>query len=185
MRVSWVVADGTVLGPEVDIERFKNIGPVWGSWRTWRNCGTDNAICNDVGQARDLLRRKFNDHCNFYVPKESFVDLDRPPGVKLFDGKFTFEIDNPDEIIALHLAASQSDIILLLGFDWTEKTKIEDRLLEHRANNYRLGVEQVISDNSKTQWVLIDHPEEIRKDLTKFENLTQDSLENVLAMLDA
>ena len=185
MKVCWVVADNTILDHTVDLEQLKNVGSVWGSWKTWRNCGTDNAICNEIGQARDLIKRGFQTKCNFYVPKSLFVDLDRPDNVKLYAGEFTFEIDCPEEVIALNLVASNFDIVLLLGFDWTEKPKLEDRLLEHRAHNYRLAIDNVITDNPDTQWVLVNHPGKVSKALSKKDNLTQDTLENVLAMLDA
>ena len=113
--------------------------------------------CSDVGRARDLLQREFQKRCNFYVPEDAYVDLERPAGVKLFGGKFTFEIDRPDELIAMNLAASQNDIILLLGFDWQPKPKRADRLEEHRAQNYRTGVAHAIKDNPETQWVLVNH----------------------------
>lgn len=120
MRINWVVADSTVIAPDVDINTLKDIASIWGSWRTWRGCGTDNVICNDAGKARELLKRNMNEMCNMYVPETMYVELDRPKAVRLFGGKFTFEVDNQDELIAMQLVASQSDIVLLLGFDWTK-----------------------------------------------------------------
>lgn len=183
MNISWVVADDTFLAPDINIEQLKGVGSIWGSWKTWRSCQTDNVICSDIGQARELIQRNFNNICNFFVPKDAFVDLDRPPKVQLFDGKFNFEIDRPDELITLHLAASRSDIVLLLGFDWQPKDKKPDRLQEHRAQNYYMGVKHVIKDNPTTQWVLIDHPDSILTELVKLDNLTRDTLANVLEML--
>ena len=111
--------------------------------------------------------------------------LDQPPRVRLYDGKFPDDIEQADEIVSLHLAAGISDIVLLLGFDLGEKPKNPNKLLEHRAHVYRTLVKHAIEDNPEVQWVLVDHPGAIRKDLSKKDNLTQDTLENVLAMLDA
>ena len=183
MRISWVVADGTVLDHDVNVEQLKDIGSIWGSYQTWRGCGTDNAVCSDAGHARNLLQREFQKLCNFYVPEDAYIDLDRPQGVKLFGGKFTFEIDHPDELIAMNLAASQNDIILLLGFDWTTKPKRADRLEEHRAQNYRSGVKHAIKDHPDVQWVLINHSELLIDDLNGLDNITVDTLPNVLEML--
>ena len=185
MKIAWVLADDTVLDHSVDIEKLKSIGSIWGSWRTWRGCSTDNVICNDVGKARDLLMRKFNDLCNFYVPRSAFVDLDRPANVNLFEGEFTFDVDRQDELIALHLASSQNDIVLLLGFDWAKRPKNTDRLVEHRAQNYRTTVKHAIKDTPTAQWVLVDHSSELMSELSGLDNLTQDSLTNVLEMLSA
>lgn len=183
MNISWVVADDTFLDPDIDIERLKQIGSIWGGWKTWRSCQTDNVICSDVGRARELIQRNFNNICNFFVPKDAFVELDRPTGVQLFDGKFTFEIDHPDELISLHLASSRSDIVLLLGFDLQPKDKKPDRLEEHRAQNYRTGIKHAIKDNIETQWVLVNHVDALITELNGLENLTQDTLANVLELL--
>lgn len=185
MRIAWVLADDTVLDHTVDVEKLKTVGSIWGSWRTWRGCSTDNVICNDDGKARDLLMREFNKLCNFYIPRTSFVDLDRPAGVNLFEGVFTFDVNRQDELIALHLAASQNDIVLLMGFDWKQQPKNPDRLAEHLAQNYRSTVKHAIKDNPQVQWVLIDHPETLMSELKNLDNLTQDSLTNVLEMLSA
>jgi hypothetical protein len=183
MKIVWVVADNTILDHDIDIEQLKSIGSIWGSYQTWRGCGTDNAICSDISQARSLLQREFQKHCNFYVPEDAYVDLDRPANVKLFGGKFTFEIDHPDELIAMQLAASQADIVLLLGFDWQPKPKQENRLEEHRSQNYRTGVKHAIKDNPTIQWVLINHSETLIDELKGLDNLSLDTLPNVLSML--
>ena len=111
MQVNWVFADGHQLDPAIDIEKLKSIGPTWGSWRTWRSCGTDNVICHDRSKAEELLTRSFQTSCNFYIPKKYYQELNRPAGVKLYEGDFTQELDHIEDIIALHLIASTSDIV--------------------------------------------------------------------------
>lgn len=183
MKISWVVADNIVLDPTLDITKIKDIGPIWGSWRTWRSCSTDNVICYDKEKAVELLERQFQTLCNLYLPDSAYQFLNRPAGVKLFGGDFTQDISNKDEVVALHLAASTSEIVLLLGFNWQPEPKLEDRLDEHRAYIRRQLIKHAISDNQNTQWVLIDHKADLMPELDDLPNLTQDTLKNVISML--
>jgi hypothetical protein len=184
MNINWVLADNTIMDPMADIEAMKKIGPLWGSWRTWRGCQTDNVICHDVDKAADLTARSFQSGCNFYIPNENFIILDRPDGVKLYEGKFVDTVQ-PEEIIGMHLAASVSDIVLLLGFDWAEKAKTDDKLLGHRQHVYSTLVKHCIEDNPEVQWVLVDHPQPVMKMLSKLENLTKDTMSSALSLLDS
>jgi hypothetical protein len=84
------------------------------------------------------------------------------------------EVGHQEEIIAMHLAASVSDIVLLLGFDWSQLSQ----------QHYAGLVSQVIRDNAKTQWVLIDHPGKPHETMTNLSNLTQDTLSGVLTLLE-
>jgi hypothetical protein len=121
--------------------------------------------------------------CNFYVPNSIYVDLKRPQGVKLYEGTFVHDVNNQEEIVSLHLTAGLSDIVLLLGFDFSEQPKLSDKLEEHRAHNYRSLVKQAIKDNPTVQWVAVDHQLDFRKDLLELENLTKDTMDNVIGML--
>ena len=183
MNIAWVLADSATFDPDIEIERLKKIGSFWGSWRTWRGCQTDNVICNDYAKVTDLLKRNFQQKCNFYLPKQYYQSLNRPDRVRLYEGTFVHDVDNQDEIVAMHLAASNNDIVLLLGFDLSEPNTNTDKLLEHRARNYRGLVRQVIKDNSHVQWVLVDHAGSIMKDLTDLENLVIDNMKSVLSLV--
>lgn len=185
MRINWVVADATVLPPDVDINALKNIAAIWGGWRTWRGCSTDNVICADAGKTRELLKRNMNEMCNMYIPSSMYAELDRPRGVRLYEGQFTFEIDNKDELISIQLVSGQSDIVLLLGFDWTQRPLSTDRLAAHRARNYRRFVKDTIESTPDVQWVLVDHDGEIMPELAEFANLTKDTLDNVIELLSS
>lgn len=183
MKVNWVLADSLVLDPMADLDAMKNCGSLWGSWRTWRSCQTDNVICHNMAKADELIKRSFNTVSNFYIPESVYVSLNRPESVNLYKGDFVHDVDQQEEIVAMHLALAGSDIILLLGFDLTEPVKNPDRLAEHRAHNYRQLVRQVIAANEQIQWVLVDHPGPIMKEMSSLENLSQDSLGNVLRLL--
>ncbi len=85
----------------------------------------------------------------------------------------------------MHLAASVSDIVLLLGFDWQEQEKNPDKLIEHRAHVYRTMVKHVIEGNPEIQWVLVDHPGDIMKSMSKIPNLVKDTMDTALSLLDS
>ena len=185
MNICWVLADNTVLDPTLDITVLKDIGPIWGSWKTWRAYSTDNVVCHEQGQAVDLIKRYFPIICNFYIHNDAYQFLNSPPNVKLYQGQFPDQINNPDEIIAMHLSASQTDIVLLIGFDWTKKPKLSDRLQEHHAHVYRTLVKHTVQNNPTVQWVLIDHAPELMLELKDLPNLTQDSLASVIKLLSS
>ena len=183
MRVNWVIASGHQLDPTVDPDQLKSVGSLWGSWRTWRACSTDNVICNDFAKSRELLDRAFQAVCNFYVPRKFYQDLDRPVGLKLYDGEFGQDVDHLEDIVAMHLAASVSDIVLLLGFDFGEIKLPEDRLKKHKVNNWHGLIRSIISADHRIQWVVVDHPSELDKSYQNLPNLTCDTMTNALKLL--
>lgn len=180
MNINFVLSNSAEIDPVIDLQRVKDLGSFWGGWRTWRSCQTDNVICYDLAKSKELIDREFYKICNFYIPNSVYATLDRPTGVKLYEGDFAHDLDNHEDIVSMHLATANSDIVLLIGFDLQEPIKLEDRLAEHRATNYRNLVRQVIVDNPKIQWVVLDHPAEFRKDLQTLPNLGRDTLVNIL-----
>jgi len=184
MRINWVLSEHTQLDPLTDTEAMKDLGSFWGSWRTWRTYQTDNVICHDQKRAVEFLKRNFQNTCNFYIPNSVYVSLDRPEGVNLYDGDFKDDTVQSEDIVAMHLTSSVSDIVLLVGFDISEKPKNPDRLAQHRAAVYLHMIKKVILDNPQVQWVLVDHPADLRDDFAEIPNLTKDSLESALSLAD-
>lgn len=182
MRINWVFASGYQLDPTIDIDRVKSVGATWGSWTTWRSCSTDNVICYDFDKCRDLLNRAFQTVCNFYVPKKLYQDLNRPVGVKLFEGDFLQDLDHREDIIALHMTATISDIVLLLGFDLSTPISLSDPMANHRIKNYHGLLNHVIR-TSDCQYVVIDHHNDLDKAYKNLPNLTTDSLSGALELL--
>ena len=183
MNINWVLANNIDLDPTVELSKIKNIGSLWGSWRTWRTCQTDNVVCHNGVKAKELIDKRFPTACNFYIPMAVFEALKNPKQVRSYGGDFNHDIHEQDEIVAMHLAATVSDVVLLLGFDWTARplpADPEEKLLRH---NYINLVREAINGNPDTQWVLIDHPGEIMPELSQLSNLTQDTLSNVFGML--
>ena len=183
MRINWVVASTYQLDPAVDADAIKNIGPVWGSWRTWRSCATDNVICHESSRAHDLVARNFQTDCNFYIHEANFVKLGRPPGIRVYGGDFLQEVDSIEDVIALHLAAAQSDIVILLGFELTGIKGIDDTFELHKKKNYHGLVRGVIAAHPETQWVAVDHDKKLDKNYQTLANLTCDTFKNVLQLL--
>lgn len=180
MRISWVLANNVNINPAIDLEKLKAIGPFWGGWRTWRSYQTDNVICHEESEARDLLGKNFHSRCNMYLPEKVYQSIDRPSGIKLYQGTFHELVDNPDEIVSMHLASTVSDVILLAGFDVSPKSNL-DKLATHKWHNYVQYFYHILLQNPELQWVLLDHLGNIESVLKKVPNLQFDTLENVLA----
>ncbi len=182
MIINWVLATSLDLDPAIDIQNLKDIGSIWGSWKTWRSCQTDNVICHDLRKCQELIKRNFQQKCNFYIPNAHYISLDKPALIKVYEGEFQHDIEHHEDIVSMHLAASQADIVLLLGFDFTEPAILPDKLQQHRAHNYRSLAKQAMINNAQTQWVLVDHPGKVMKDWNTLDNLTVDTMSNVLGL---
>jgi hypothetical protein len=182
MNISWVLADSAIADPAVNIVELKRLGALWGSWRTWRAWQTDNVICYDQSKTAELIKRNFQNNCNFYIPNSVYTSLDRPDGVRLYAGEFVHDVDRQEEIVAIHLAATTSDIVLLLGFDLTELEPNPDRLLGHKAHHHRNLIRQAVKDYAHVQWVVVDHLGKLDPNLTNLDNISTDTLQAVLAL---
>lgn len=180
MKITWSLADSAHLNPAINIDTIKNIGPLWGGVKTWREWSTDNVVCHELQTARDLVSRNFHTRCNMYLPSTAFQDVDRPNGVKLYNGEFHQAVDNPNDIVSMHLAAVGSDIVILVGFELGTKNLEHDKLAKHKWHNYKNYIKHIILGNPNVQWVLLDQTAEIDKDLENLPNLLFDTLDNVL-----
>lgn len=182
MNISWVFADDVEIDPTQDVAELKRIGAFWGSWRTWRAYQTDNVICHDQAKAAELLKRRFQTYCNFYIPEQVYNNLERPEGVRLYAGEFVHDVDREEELVAMHLAATTSDIVLLLGFDLTKLQPNSDKLLANRAQHHRNLIRQALTDYNNTQWVIVDHLDQLDSNLSSLENVVTDTMTSILAM---
>jgi hypothetical protein len=182
MNISWILSDSAALDPTQDVNDLKQLGAFWGSWRTWRAYQTDNVICHDMSKADELIRRQFQTHCNLYIPNSVYVNLDRPSGVRLYEGEFVHDVDRQEEIVAIHLAATTSEIVLLLGWDLAELTADADRFRTVQAQHHRNLVRQAMQDYDQVQWVVVDHPKPVDPNLLNLGNVVTDTLATVLAL---
>lgn len=185
MNINWVLANQVVLDPLVDSAQMKTAGSIWGGWQTWRSCQTDNVICHDLQKAQELIQRQFHYQCNFFIPKNFYVTLGRPDNVKLYEGDFSHELDHREDVVAMHLASSLSDVVLLLGFDLQALPDSLDRLQKHRKTNYQNLFRTAIKNNPEVQWVLIDHVGEIAPEIASLPNLSSDTFHNTLKLLSS
>lgn len=181
MRTAVVLAD-SFAATHINPEQIKTIGPLWGSWRTWRAWQTDNVLCHDFDKCQELTQRAFHAVCNLYIPNQHFAALNRPDRVKLYDGQFPGEFDRPEEIVAMHLVADSADLVLLLGYDVSAITET-DKFQRHKQTNYLNAFRATLNTYTNTQFVLIDHVGSIDKSLESIANLTCDSFESVLQLL--
>ena len=182
MNISWVLADSAVLDPTQSIEELKQLGSFWGSWRTWRAYQTDNVICHDQAKAAELIKRDFQTRCNFYIPNLVHTALERPAGVRLYAGDFVHDVIRQEEIVALHLAATTSDIVLLLGWDLTELKPDADRLKTNQMQHHRNLLYQALKDYNQIQWVVVDHTGPLAPNLMNLDNVTTDTMDAVLSL---
>jgi hypothetical protein len=178
MNIAWLFAENTLLPPATDMQAIKNVAPIWGSWRTQRGYQTDNVICWDSQQATQLVSQGYADICNLFVHQRVYEELDKPDNVHVFGGDFVHAVDSSDDIVGMHLVATTADVILMVGFDFTEpKTSSESK------NNYLGLAAQVVIDHPRQQWVMIDHAINLAKPFAGLENITCDRMKNVLQLL--
>lgn len=180
MNISWVLADFAAIDPTQSIDALKRIGAFWGSWRTWRAYQTDNVICHDQVKAVELIKRDFQTRCNFYIPSSVHTALERPSGVRLYAGEFVHDVIRQEEIVAVHLAATTSDIVLLLGWDLAELPPDADKLRANQTQHHRNLLYQALKDYTQIQWVVVDHAGKLAPNLDSLDNVVTDTMENVL-----
>jgi hypothetical protein len=182
-KISWVLSDSVQLNPTQDIAVFKTIGAFWGSWRTWRACETDNVICHDQVKASEFVKRDFQRSCNFYIPDTAYANLDRPTGVKIYAGEFVHDVIHQEELVAMHLAATTSDIVLMLGWNLAELKPDPDLLATNRERHHRNMVRQAFLTYDQTQWVIVDHATALDKNIATLPNVVTDTLDSILGTI--
>lgn len=183
MKISWVISAKYKINPDIDLDQIKAVGPSWGSWQTWSAWQTDNVICYKLAKSRDLVKRKFYEKCNLYISNENYQALERPSRVQLYGGNFDQNIDNIEDIIAMHLAAQTSDIVLLLGFDFATPTMPEKKTETVKITNRHGLMRSAVAQNPDVQWLAIDHIADLDKRYAELANLTRDKMQNVLKLL--
>jgi hypothetical protein len=102
--------------------------------------------------------------------------------VQLYDGNYTEYVTDIEDIVALHLAGSRSELVLVAGIELIT-TASADPLNSVYLRN-RLGlVHAVVKNYPAVQWILVDHTAPLDKSFLTFDNLTCDKMENVLNLL--
>ena len=168
MKTCWVLADG-FTSPLMAPAHLKDIAPIWSSWRNWRKWQVDNVIAYDLESTQGLVKQGIQNSCNFFTRFAHYEAVGKPAKVNVYEGSFTDDFSQPEDIVAMHLA-NHHDLVLLLGFDVSQNT------------NYTEAFRETVKQYPNTQWVLIDHKQDLDPSLTELENLTCDKFQNVLAL---
>jgi hypothetical protein len=128
-----------------------------------------------------MITRGLNAVCNFFIPEALFLDLGRPPGIKMFGGTFTSDsYPFKDDLVALNLASQHSDIILMLGF---ELLPVDDEDEQTSIKNGYYAIANLVKSYANIQYVLVNHKDDLSVMFDKIANLSNDTAENVIKLL--
>jgi hypothetical protein len=163
MKFAWVLSETLQLPPKYQIKQLQDLAPIWGSWRIWRSYHCDHCVCGDQQEAQYCIEHQYYCYCTLYVPDSVETKL---PNTFHYGSQGHLTIDNRNDIIAMHLAGSQSDLVMLLGFDYQKCGHV---------------IDAVIDNYTDTQWVFVSNMQQLINDR---ENFTCDILDNVLTCLN-
>jgi hypothetical protein len=183
MNVCWVLSQDIPKG-FVKYEVLTSVGPIWGPLSKWREYQSDNTVCYDLREAKQMINRAFHAVTHFYVPKDQYIDLGRPVGVRLFEGEFKDNaVANKEDIILMNLVSSSNDIVLMLGFNLSPVSKNLDAIEQRFEKAYRHNIKTIIKDNPNTQFVLVNYEDELAENFEDLDNLTIDTVDSVVDLL--
>ena len=185
MKIAWCFASGTQIDPAIEIEQIKKIGSSWGSWNTWRGCETENIVCYDLQKAVELNKRALQAVTNLYVPENFYQKMNQPVGFKYYSGEFNENVDNIEDIVSMHLAASSGNpVVLLLGYKFKISGVTDNPLALHKQKNYHGMLRSVLNEYKDVQWVAVDIAEDdLDNAYSELTNFTCDTMETVLNLL--
>ena len=174
MNLNWVLAEHAVLASSVTGNSLNNTAPVWSSWRHVRGYQVDNAVCYNPSVAQQLIDQEWHKLCNLYVP-DAVIQKNPTSPVRAFAGSFDVNIPSQDDIVCIHLAAAQSNVVLLLGFDLDSSTSEKQTYIDL--------IYAVMDSYPTVQWVMIDPIGKPEPRFFELTNFTCDSIQNVLNLL--
>lgn len=108
----------------------------------------------------------------------------QPTVVRVFQATPYPNIVDVDDIIAMHLAAAHSDIVLMLGFDLCLNTGPIDAKTAKTLQEYHGLLRSLIVNTPETQFVAIDLPQILSPPYQGIANLTCDTLQAVLTLME-
>jgi len=162
MRIAWIVGQSD---QNYDVAALKAIGPLWGTWQSWRKFKTDNVVVTDFSKAVDLTGRAFHSVCNLYLPEDLYQAAQRPAGVRLF----ARPAGAGDLAALMGVVATVADIVLIIG-------------LRPGSPNEEREVKSIVLAHPNIQWVSLDATEPFFGGNAP-PNCLVDTTANVLAML--
>ena len=185
MKIGWALSEQ--IGKKVaNIKALQDVAPTWGSCSIYNDYSVDNVICNDIKQAERLIQHNVQDSVNFYMQRDDYSTLGNPSNVKTFQGSFDdTNINFKDDIVTLNVVTATYDIILLLGFKFTKPKAKAEQLDKHKQLAYLHNVKTIIKENEDKQFVLVNYKGKLSADFDSIENLSRDSLANVLELVQS
>jgi hypothetical protein len=185
MKIGWALSEN--IGKNViDITTLQEGAPTWGSCSVYGNYNVDNIICNDIKHAERMVNQNIQSSANLYIPQDNFSVLGNPPNIKTFQGSFNDgNINFKDDIVTMNIVASTYDIILLLGFKFTKPKPKDDKLTQHKQLAYLHNIKTIVESNEDKQFVLVNYKGKLSKEFDDIENLSRDSLANVLELVQS
>jgi hypothetical protein len=183
MRINWALSHVFVTCDDLDWQRIQNCAPTW-SGAGKKAITAQNTICSDPATCLQLLKSAAYTRTNIYVPHDFWQAQGQPAVARVFQGTPYPNIANVDDIIALHLAAAHSDIVLMLGFDFCLKPGAIDAKTAKVMQDYHGLLRSLIVNSPETQFVAIDQPEILSPSYQDIANLTCDTLQAVLTLME-
>lgn len=178
MKIAVVFANQTWVDPLIDLGKLRQVGTIWSAWNQWHQLLPHHTICHDMTRAKELIAGNFHHRTELFVPETVFNALNKPRGIKSYGGEFLHEIDQPEELIAMFLAASAADIVVLVGYDW-KPSDSNDALVTYAAENRMRVIRDAIKDSPNVQWIIA--AEAVPEQLKEFENVDHDTIENIIS----
>lgn len=178
MKISIVFANQTWVSPLIDLGKLRHVGMIWAAWNQWHQLFPHHTVCHDMTRAKELIAGGFHRRTELFIPETAFNALNKPKGVKMYGGEFLHEISRPEELIAMFLASATSDIVVLVGYDWTVPTP-NDTLEAFAVENRMRVIQDAIRGAPNVQWIVVG--ESVPEQLKEFENVDHDTLENIIS----
>lgn len=183
MRFNWVLAHRFLTCDLQDWQRIQDCAPTWSSTIP-RKITAQNSVCSNAAECQQLLKSAAYQHTNLYVPHDFWLEHGQPTVVRVFQATPYPNIKDVDDIIALHLAAAHSDIVLMLGFDLCLNTGPVDAKTAKTMRDYHGLLRSLIVNSPEAQFVAIDQPQMLSPSYQGIANLTCDTLQAVLTLME-
>ena len=183
MEYCWLAQKDYDPDTTIGTDKMKDVASIWGSWKSHRQCQTDNCVVDDFKDANSLIKRNFNFETNLWTHEENFVNLGRPDALSLHKIGIDNDLQDRDDLVAMALAGARYDLVIAVGFDLSYNTKLTDKLEINNHKRYLSAVANIIKGFSTTQFVFIDLPLEATQNFSKLENFTCDNMQNVLTLV--
>jgi hypothetical protein len=166
INLAWCVGSAIEHYSLPRLQQIKTLTPTWGGWRTYNFANTNNVICYNEDVAEQLVAKSWQTVCNLYVKESVWQE-----GLFRFGGHISHPIDNPEDIVAIHLA-SQNDLVVLLGYDLAAKDPDYLGLLYAAVAAY-----------PDCQFIWVNDQALPEQPWSSVTNITCDNFENVLSYL--